>query len=403
VTLFRHKVAVAGHVCLDIIPTFNLKKLNSNNWLIPGTLNEVGPAIISTGGAVANTGIALRTLGVDVKLMGKIGDDLFGTTTLNYFNQIEDNFGKYMTVASGESSSYTIVLSSEHLDRVFLHCSGTNDTFTIDDIDFSQLEDVDIFHFGYPPLMYQMYTNEGLMLSNVFKKAKQMDVITSLDMAMPDSDSKSGQVDWKIILRHTLPYVDIFLPSIEEILMMLRPAKYKEFQSKAGSDDILSYINGDLLTSLADDLLQKGAKTIVFKLGEHGLYLRTTTEAEMVWTNIFPPVIRKKWINREVIIPSFKVKVAGTTGAGDCTIAGFLASITHHLSPEEALNYAIGAGSNNVQKADATSGMVSWNTLNKQIKTDLVHRNIFQPLIKNWEKSNKRNTWLGPNDNHTNN
>jgi len=47
-----YKVAVAGHICLDIIPSFGSEKRNFENLLIPGKLIVVGQATIATGGAV---------------------------------------------------------------------------------------------------------------------------------------------------------------------------------------------------------------------------------------------------------------------------------------------------------------------------------------------------------------
>ena len=68
------EVVVAGHVCLDVIPV-----LSGPAGLEPGRLLEIGPAEMSTGGAVPNIGLSLHRLGVPVRLMGKVGDDLFGT------------------------------------------------------------------------------------------------------------------------------------------------------------------------------------------------------------------------------------------------------------------------------------------------------------------------------------
>ena len=49
-------VVVAGHICLDIIPTIPHERIEFE----PGRLLQVGPAVLSTGGAVSNTGLALH-------------------------------------------------------------------------------------------------------------------------------------------------------------------------------------------------------------------------------------------------------------------------------------------------------------------------------------------------------
>ena len=53
-------VVVAGHICLDIIPTFAQRAGGVAELFNPGALIEVGPVVLSTGGAVSNTGLALH-------------------------------------------------------------------------------------------------------------------------------------------------------------------------------------------------------------------------------------------------------------------------------------------------------------------------------------------------------
>ena len=73
---------IAGHVSLDVFP-----QLFGPVDLAPGRLNAIGPATFSTGGAVSNTGLAMRRLGVDVRLVGKVGDDLFGRAVLEAYRR----------------------------------------------------------------------------------------------------------------------------------------------------------------------------------------------------------------------------------------------------------------------------------------------------------------------------
>ena len=43
-------VLVAGHLCVDIIPEIPPAPAQSDSFLAPGRLTEVGAAVISTGG-----------------------------------------------------------------------------------------------------------------------------------------------------------------------------------------------------------------------------------------------------------------------------------------------------------------------------------------------------------------
>src|SRR5712692_6032909 len=67
------EAVVAGHICLDVIPTL----VGGGVVFMPGQTVEAGPAVFSTGGPVSNTGLALHKLGVSTRLIGKAGDDLF--------------------------------------------------------------------------------------------------------------------------------------------------------------------------------------------------------------------------------------------------------------------------------------------------------------------------------------
>jgi sugar/nucleoside kinase (ribokinase family) len=147
---------VAGHICLDVIPELIGSGDFASNFL-PGRLLEAGPVTMATGGAVSNTGQALHKLGIDTRLMGKIGNDIFGRVILDIVKSRSAHLAKGMRIVPGEASSYTIILSPPHTDRIFFHCPGPNDTFTAADIDYDLLQQVDLFHFGYPPLMKQLY------------------------------------------------------------------------------------------------------------------------------------------------------------------------------------------------------------------------------------------------------
>ena len=104
-------IAVAGHLCIDMTPRFLQTKTaeKPSQLFIPGKLINVGNASFSTGGAVANTGLALKKLGTPVILIGKIGQDAFGSIIRQTFEQYQAD--EHLILSETESSSYTIVLA----------------------------------------------------------------------------------------------------------------------------------------------------------------------------------------------------------------------------------------------------------------------------------------------------
>ncbi|HAJ34594.1 MAG TPA: carbohydrate kinase family protein, partial [Chloroflexi bacterium] len=117
-------IIVAGHICVDIIPAWPQAVESFAAVFKPGRLNEVGPALVSTGGAVSNTGIALHRLGVPVQLMGKVGPDLFGRAILDVVAGYDPALTEGMIVDPAADSSYTLVINPPGVDRIFLHNPG---------------------------------------------------------------------------------------------------------------------------------------------------------------------------------------------------------------------------------------------------------------------------------------
>lgn len=350
-------VAVAGHICLDIIPAVHAAEGGLDRLLVPGKLVDVGPAVLATGGAVPNTGLALHRLGAPVTLVGKIGVDPLGSVVRSLIEQVGEGLSRGL-VTGRDPTSYTVVISPPGTDRVFLHCPGANDTFGPEDIGEAGLREAGVFHFGYPPLMRRMYEQGGAELATLLQRAKAAGVTTSLDMARPDPDSPAGRVDWAALLERVLPYVDVFLPSFDEILFMLDRPRFDRIQARHGAR-IVAGAEPDLLDALADRLLGLGAAVVGLKLGDRGLYLATTRSRErLAMAGRARPA--PDWLARQLWAPCYCAHVVGTTGSGDCTIAGLLAGLAWRATAEVAVNMAVAVGACSVEQADATSGVPGW-------------------------------------------
>jgi sugar/nucleoside kinase (ribokinase family) len=391
------EVIVAGHICLDIIPTIYEKQSGVNALLVPGKLVEIGPAVISTGGAVSNTGIALHHLGSKVNLMGKIGKDQFGEAILAILRQHSAALVDGMIVSGNENSSYSIVISPPHIDRTFLHSTGANDTYSSADLSLEQLKGARLFHFGYPPLMRRMYENDGDELALLLKKVKDIGITVSLDLAKPDPESDAGKANWRVIFEKALPYVDVFMPSFEEILYMLHRDRYDQWLQEAPSGDLLPFASGALLSDISEELLGMGAAIVGLKLGEHGLYVRTTSNKNRLsamGSSAPAQGLLANWTNGELISACYRVDVVGTTGAGDCTIAGFLLGLMRGLSLEDSIHTAVGVGAHNVEQADATSGIPHWSEVRGRIGDGWVKLDMKLDL-HHWSLK-EDNLWVGP-------
>jgi sugar/nucleoside kinase (ribokinase family) len=361
---------MAGHICLDIIPEI---PEGHGDLLAPGRLVQMGSARISTGGSVSNTGLGLYKLGIPISLIAKVGEDVLGTVLRSELDHYAPSVSSGIQTTNEAGTSYSIIISPAGLDRTFWHYPGANDTYCASDIDDASLARADLFHFGYPPVMRRMYANGGIEMEEMFRRAKRAGTTTSLDMCFPDDRAESGRTDWRAILSRTLPYIDIFLPSADELFFMLHyPLFFRLNQNQRFNENLTLRLVGEIST----ELLEMGAKIIIIKLGERGLYLRTAKAEKIANMGRAAPFDPTVWGNLELYQPCFDVNVIGTTGSGDATIAGFLAALLRGLSPAEAMTIAVAVGACNVESADALSGIRTWDDTLARIKSNWVQKSI---------------------------
>ena len=198
--------------------------------------------------------------------MGKTGRDAFGDMVAEILKRYGAAEG--LIRAEGESTSYSVVLAIPGIDRIFLHHPGANHTFRAADIPRERIKDAALFHFGYPPLMRSMYTDGGAELVHVLRMAREAGAATSLDLAAVDAGSEAGQADWRGILERALPYVDFFVPSIEELCFMIDRKRYDSWQKRAAGGDITEVLSVEEdIRSVARQCMEMGAKVLLLKCG----------------------------------------------------------------------------------------------------------------------------------------
>ncbi len=373
----REKIIAAGHICIDITPMFQCGKCRRiEELLVPGKLLHVGAADIHTGGSVANTGLAMKTLGADVSLMGKVGDDEFGRMILNILD--EHRAAEGMIVDPDSSTSYTVVVAVPGIDRIFLHNPGANDTFTERDLNFDLIREAVLFHFGYPPIMASMYENEGKELTKIFRRVKEEGCLTSLDLAAVDENSAAGRADWEHIFEKTLPYVDFFLPSAEEICYMLDKKKYRKWQERAAGRDVTEILSVEEdVAPLAERILSMGCKLVIIKCGAAGFYYQTGTAEDFAKLSERSGLKLSGFAEKRGFEKSYVPDaVISGTGAGDTTIAAFLTAMVKGYPFERCLQLAAATGANCVAAVDALSGLKSFAEMEKRIDAGWAKQNL---------------------------
>lgn len=278
-----------------------------------GELARVDSVTVHNGGNAATAAINLSKLGVDAKMIGKVGDDLFGKYLCERLSEYGvDTAG--LKVDKETQTSVSVVIIDKGAERSFLHCVGANGTFCEKDIDFSVIDKCDlIFVTG----SFLLDSFDGEPTARFLKKCKELGKTTFLDVCF---DAKGR---WGELLSVCFPYIDYFMPSIDEACLI----------AKVGNDP----------DDIADEFMKGGVKNVIIKMGSKGSYLRLAGE------------------ERGRIFPSVKGIVAkDTTGAGDSFCSGFLAAYARGMSETDCMQFANATGALCVTEKGATTGIRSF-------------------------------------------
>lgn len=361
----KFDAVVAGYLGVDIAPGFTPREPVSFGELFrPGKLIETEGLHFSLGGVVPNTGLAMRKFGCNTALMGCAGNDTLGDIAVSLLEQANVSEGIKRINSSG--TAYGIVLAPPGMDRVFLEDPGCNRVFAADDIDYRITGKSRLFHFGYPPLMDSLWQNGAQQLVEIFERVRSQGTVISLDMTLPDPDSPAGKADWRAILSTVLPLTDIFVPSIEELLFMLNPQRYRELAEQAAGSDMINIIPEAEYRNLAEEILQLGVKILLVKAGSKGAFLMTGELAGSAWLSECAGCPNGIWLMPQ---PEDAGRICNASGAGDCAVAGFLTALLKGENAVTAGQYAMLAGRDNLYGPDAFSGLRTWKEMSAELSS----------------------------------
>lgn len=393
-----YDVVAAGHLCLDIIPPFTAASRAAGQLLQPGKLLHVGPAVLSTGGAVSNTGIALSKQGCRVAFMAQVGDDAFGRIIIAKMSAWGETAG--IAVDPEHGSSYSIVIAPPGVDRIFLHHPGCNDFFSAQRLDWEIVPAARVFHLGYPPLMRALYADDGRGLGEMLARIKSLAVTTTLDMAMPDPDSEAGRISWRNWLRQVMPHVDVFMPSIDEMLLLWDRNEWESCRQRGGS--FVETVELARYREIAAGLLALGCGVVILKAGPRGLYCRTNHAERLREIPLLASATAQSWANRELWAAAFEHdNPQSAAGAGDAAAAGILVALLHGKSLAETLQFGNCLGYQNLRALDTVSGIGTLAETQALLPVLPVQETPF--LDEHWRVTNQRGVWeRSPHENRHN-
>lgn len=285
-----------------------------------GILKNVNSITMHNGGNAMTASINIKKLGVETAIIGMVGKDSYGDFLVKKLSDSNVDTAGLKVSDSAQTSTSVLMIDSTG-ERSFFHCKGTNAVFSESDIDYSIIDKTDIV-FTTGSFLMDNFDGEGTM--KFLKKCKEKGKTTFLDVCW-DASGK-----WGSLIDMSLPYIDFFMPSIDEA---------KEIAKK------------DSVEEIADVFVSKGAKNIIIKLGSQGSYFRRAGERT---GKIYPPM--------KVSNP------VDTTGAGDSFCSGFIASYARGEELDLCMRFANTVGACCVTEKGATTGIRTYEETMKLVR-----------------------------------
>ncbi|MCD1295137.1 carbohydrate kinase family protein [Methanocella sp. CWC-04] len=266
----KPRIATIGDVNVDLITRIDKmpalgKQVVTDNFEVHG------------GGCSANFALSCARLGMDIRLFGKVGDDVFGSYVLI---ELEDNKVNTKNVKLTNNKTGVTVAIVEGIERSFISFRGENSTFNINDIDISKIE-ADIVHLPSYYLLESLRPDYSSLIDVLHRAGIKVSFDTGWDPMGFIKETTEPLFD-------ILPKTDIFVPNIDEARKILGVKETMKPEK------------------VADILLGMGIKVAAIKMGRNGSLIASKDMMEMV--------------------PAFDVKVVDTTGAGDNFNAGFISA-----------------------------------------------------------------------------
>jgi sugar/nucleoside kinase (ribokinase family) len=203
-----------------------------------------------------------------------------------------------------------------------------------------------------------MMADDGAELETMFSRVSDLGVATSLDMTLPDPDGPAGAVDWRRLLARVLPHVDIFTPSLEELLYMLAPDQWAALIERADGGDVVELVDETAFADLAEEAIGLGARIVLLKCGHRGGYLRTGNVGDLADSAL--PLSPTDWSDVALPLEALPVdadRFVNACGAGDAAVAGLLTGLLRGETPADAGHLAMCAGRDSLYGVDTTSGL----------------------------------------------
>jgi sugar/nucleoside kinase (ribokinase family) len=282
-----------------------------------GQLRFIDDIRLTVAGTAGGTVIDCAKLGLKAQAVGAVGDDEKADFVLHTLSAFGVDVSA-MRRLKGVPTSATILNIRPNGERPALHRRGASDAFTLTEADYAQVLNAKFVHVGGMPLLAKF---DGAPTTALLKAAKAAGRSTTFDLLSATPETTE-------VLRPSLPYVDYFVPSIEDAALMSGLSK---------PDDVARFF------------LDLGAGACLLTMGGDGCLVATK--------------------DARVRLPAFDIEVKDTTGCGDAFTAGLIAGLSHDWDLETSARFASACGALVATGLGSDAGIVSFEETEKLMRS----------------------------------
>ncbi|MDI2091225.1 carbohydrate kinase family protein [Commensalibacter oyaizuii] len=237
-------------------------------------IDEIRMTVAGTAGATAmDCGI----LGLSAQAVITVGQDDMGDYICSKLSSFGVDCSLVKRTDKTQTASTILPINAKG-ERPALHVLGASAVFTIDDKDMDAVLDANIIHVGGTGLLKAF---DGEPTVQLLKKAKALGRTTTFDLIGASAQTFT-------VVEPCLPYIDYFIPSIEEASEMSGLTDPKQ---------------------VAQFYKERGVKNAVLTMGGDGVYVSPQ-------------------MGDDFTLPAFDISVVDTTGCGDSFSAGIIVGLT---------------------------------------------------------------------------
>lgn len=290
------KIVIIGSCNTDMV-------INTERLPLPGETIIGGSFFMNAGGKGANQAVAAARLGGDVCFMAKIGNDHFGSRSIEQY-RAEGIDVEHILVDEEQPSGVALIMVDAKGENCIAVASGANARLTPDDIDKA----IGIFEKGEIVLMQLETPMETV--EHVARIAKE-----------------KGK---KVILN---PAPALHLPDslLDNLYMIIANETETELISGVKITDMES------ICRAADVISARGVDNVVITLGSKGAFIKENGAYHKV--------------------PAIKVKAVDATAAGDTFCGALCVAIAENSSILDAVEFANKCASVTVTRMGAQSSL----------------------------------------------